>query len=50
MPTLAEIRQKVSQYNDMSDQEFVDKFHQKFYSDMPKEDFYKNKKKIKSIC
>lgn len=40
MNTLNEIRTKYPQYNDMSDQEFSDKFHQKFYSDMPKEEFY----------
>jgi hypothetical protein len=37
MPSLNEIRQKYPQYNDMNDQEFADKFHAKFYSDMPKE-------------
>ena len=41
MPSLAEVRQKYPQYNDMSDQEFADKFHAKFYSDLPKEEFYK---------
>lgn len=40
MPSLAEVRNKYPQYNDMSDQEFADKFHAKFYSDLPKEEFY----------
>ena len=29
-----EIRQKYPEYNDMSDDDFANKFHQKFYSDM----------------
>ena len=37
---LSELRQKYPDYNDMSDQEFADAFHGKFYSDIPKEDFY----------
>lgn len=41
MTSLTEIRQKYPQYNDMSDQEFADKFHDKFYSDIPKEEYYK---------
>lgn len=41
MASLNEIRQKYPQYNDMSDQEFADKFHDKFYSDIPKEEYYK---------
>lgn len=40
MATIQELRQKYPQYNDMSDQEFADRFHNKFYSDMPKEQFY----------
>lgn len=40
MPSLQEIRQKYPQYNDLSDQDFADKFHSKFYSDIPKEEFY----------
>jgi hypothetical protein len=40
MPSLNEIRQKYPQYNDMNDQEFADKFHAKFYSDIPKDEFY----------
>lgn len=38
---IKEIRQKYPQYNDMSDVEFADAFHGKYYSDIPKEDFYK---------
>jgi len=37
---LSELRQKYPDYNDMSDQEFADAFHGKFYSDIPKEEFY----------
>lgn len=37
---LEEIRQQYPQYNDMSDQQLADAFHQKFYADMPKETFY----------
>lgn len=40
MPKLTEIRAKYPQYNDMSDQQFADSFHDKFYSDMPKGEFY----------
>ena len=36
-----ELRQKYPDYNDMSDQQFADAFHAKYYSDLPKEDFYK---------
>lgn len=35
-----ELRQKYPDYNDMSDQEFADAFHSKFYGDIPKEEFY----------
>lgn len=37
---LTELRQQYPDYNDMSDQEFADAFHSKFYSDLPKEEFY----------
>lgn len=40
MANLAQIRQKYPQYSDLSDQVLADKFHDKFYSDMPKEAFY----------
>jgi hypothetical protein len=39
MPTIAEVRQKYPQYNDMSDEALADALHQKYYSDMPKEEF-----------
>lgn len=41
MATIQEIRNQYPQYNDMNDQELADSFHDKFYSDMPKSDFYK---------
>lgn len=41
MPTISEIRNKYPQYNDLSDQQLANNLHQKFYSDMPVEDFYK---------
>jgi hypothetical protein len=37
---IQEIRTKYPQYSDLPDQELVDGFHQKFYSDMPKDEFY----------
>jgi len=40
MPTIQEIRQQYPQYNDMNDQQLADSLHAKFYSDMPKEQFY----------
>lgn len=40
MTTIAQIRKKYPQYADLSDQVLADKFHDKFYSDMPKSDFY----------
>jgi hypothetical protein len=39
MPTLAEVRAKYPQYNDMSDGALADALHRKFYSDMPRADF-----------
>jgi hypothetical protein len=41
MASLAEIRAQNPQYNDMSDTDLADALHRKFYSDMPKADFYK---------
>ncbi len=38
--TIDELREQYPQYNDLADNDFADKFHQKFYSDMPKEEFY----------
>ena len=40
MATLAEIRQQYPQYADISDQQLADALHEKFYSDMPKDQFY----------
>lgn len=39
MATIAEIRQQYPQYKDMTDQQLADSLHQKFYSDMPREQF-----------
>lgn len=41
MPSLQEIRAQAPEYNDLSDQQFIDAFHKKFYSDIPKEQLYK---------
>jgi len=41
MPTLAEVRAKYPQYNDMSDADLAGALHTKFYSDIPKEEFDK---------
>lgn len=42
MPNLSiqDVRAQYPDYNDLSDQELADKLHAKFYSDMPKDDFY----------
>lgn len=40
MAKISELRKKYPQYEDLSDQEFADKYHKKYYSDMPKEDYY----------
>ncbi len=40
MPTIAEVRSKYPQYKDISDQELADRLHARFYSDIPKDDFY----------
>ena len=40
MATIAEIREKYPQYSDMSDAALADALHSKFYSDIPKTDFY----------
>ncbi|MDD5551382.1 MAG: hypothetical protein PHS34_08990, partial [Candidatus Omnitrophica bacterium] len=37
---IQDIRRKYPQYNDLSDQVLADGFHKKFYSDIPKNDFY----------
>jgi hypothetical protein len=39
MATLADIRTQYPQYNDMPDDQLVQAFHQKFYADMPLQDF-----------
>ncbi len=41
MPNMADIRQQYPQYADIPDMQLADALHQKFYSDMPKGDFYK---------
>lgn len=40
MATITELRQQYPQYSDMTDTQFADAFHSKFYSDIPKEQFY----------
>jgi hypothetical protein len=40
MATIAEIREKYPQYSDMPDAALADALHNKFYSDIPKADFY----------
>ncbi len=37
---LQEMRQKYPEYNDLSDEQLADSYHKKYYSDIPKEDFY----------
>ena len=39
MPTIADIRQQYPQYQDLPDEQLAQGLHQKFYSDMPFEDF-----------
>jgi hypothetical protein len=39
MPTIDEIRQKYPQYGDMSDTALADSLHDKYYKDMPREQF-----------
>jgi hypothetical protein len=39
MPTIAEVRAKYPQYNDMSDSDLAGALHSKFYSDMPRAEF-----------
>jgi len=38
---MRQIRQKYPEYSDMSDMELADNFHKNFYSDIPKDEFYK---------
>jgi hypothetical protein len=42
MTTIADIRKQYPQYSDISDAQLADAFYSKFYSDMPKEEFYKS--------
>lgn len=42
MASIAEIRLQYPQYADIPDVQLADALHQKFYSDMPKMDFYKS--------
>jgi hypothetical protein len=42
MATIADIRQQYPQYENVPDVELADALHQKFYSDIPKMDFYKS--------
>lgn len=39
MPSIAEVRQKYPQYQDLSDNQLATALHKKYYSDMPYEDF-----------
>lgn len=39
MPTIAEVREKYPQYADLSDEQLAQGLHQKYYSDMPYEQF-----------
>lgn len=39
MPSIAEIRQKFPQYDDMSDSQLADAIYRKYYSDMPRAEF-----------
>ncbi len=40
MPDINDVRDKYPDYADLSDQQLLDGLHQKYYSDLPKEDFY----------
>lgn len=42
MATIADIRKQYPQYSDISDAQLADAFYNKFYSDMPKEQFYRS--------
>lgn len=42
MTTIADIRKQYPQYSDISDAQLADAFYSKFYSDLPKEQFYKS--------
>ena len=38
--TIADVRAKFPQYDDLDDQSLADALHGKFYADMPKADYY----------
>jgi hypothetical protein len=40
MPSFDEVRAQYPQYNDIPDIQLADALHQKFYADIPKQDFY----------
>jgi hypothetical protein len=40
MATLAEFRQKYPQYDDLNDEQLAGALHQKYYSNMPQDDFF----------
>ena len=40
MITIQEVRAKYPQYQDLSDKQLVDSLHQKYYSDIPINQFY----------
>jgi hypothetical protein len=40
MISIQDVRQKYPQYGDMSDEQLADSLHSKYYSDIPKNDFY----------
>jgi hypothetical protein len=42
MAGLAEFRKQYPQYNDIPDQQLADSLHQKFYSDLPKDQYYQS--------
>lgn len=53
MPTIADIRKQYPQYDDLSDEQIADALHQRYYSDMPREEFNSKvgvgKKKVTSF-
>jgi len=40
MVSMQEVRKKYPEYNNMNDKDFVDAIHQRFYTNMPKEEYY----------
>lgn len=49
MATFTELRQKYPEYNDLSDDQFVQGFYKKFYSDLPYDDFAKKIQYTKGV-